>query len=143
MRISQVPLPSDPLVLGLILVVEWPALVHIPVTIRSPEHTLILLAERAVLAVHELIVDTLPTFRERFTFLALFVEAVQRLANCRVSPAVGRAVVPIGIVLRVFPAKALDLDRQKAILPQIEMAYRQSQDLMDSVGYLVDPFVLH
>ena len=122
MKIGQVPLPPNPLVLGVILVVEWPALVHIPITIRGPEHTLILLAESAVLAAHELVVDILPTFRERFAFLALFVEAVQHLANRRVSPAVGRAVVPIGIVLRVFPAVALDLDGEKAILPQSEMA---------------------
>ena len=116
-RISQVPLPPDPFVLGLILKVEWPALVHVPITIRGPEHTFILLAKRTVLTAHDLVVDILPTFRERFTCLALVMEAVERLADCRVSPAVGCAVVAIGIELRVFPAIALDLNGEKAILP--------------------------
>ena len=94
-----------------------PDVVHTPITIRSPQHTLILFAISTVLADHELVVDSLPTQCDLSTPVALDMEAVQILANGGVSPAVCRAVVAIGEVLRVFPAHGLDLDRKETVRP--------------------------
>jgi len=81
LSIRQVPLPPDPLELAPALEVERPAIVHIPIAIRGPKHTPVLLAVRAVLANHELVVRRLPLPGKCFSLFALLVEAVQDLDN--------------------------------------------------------------
>jgi hypothetical protein len=115
LRISPRPNLLQMLILRLVFVVSEPHLVQVPITVRAPQHPLVLLAEAAVRSNKQLVVLCLPGVGGFFV-LGL-VEAVEHLADCRVAPAVGCAVGGVGVEFGGGAAEALDLHGEPAVSP--------------------------
>lgn len=89
---------------------------QVPISVRSPQHPLVLLAVAAVRSNEQLVVLSLPRIRN--LLVLRLVEAVNDLADSRVAPAVRRAVGSIFVEHGLVAAEALDLDGEPAVLPQ-------------------------
>lgn len=150
--ISLAPSLAQSLILLLILVVTLPNLwlSKIPVSVRTPEDTLVLLAERARTANHDGIVLLLPVESVLLVLVAWIVEAVECLDNTGVSPAVRGSVVPVGIKTRVVTSEALYLNRELAMgvdfvlvltLVVAELLARVV-DQVETLNHRIDPAIL-
>jgi len=111
---------------------------QVPVTVRSPQHSLVLLAVAALRPNEQLIVLSLPCIRN--LLVLRLVEAVDHLADSPVAPAVGSAVGSVGVEQGIVATEALDLDGQPAVLPQRRRGM-EANHFLDLRRYGVDPAV--
>lgn len=93
--IRPCPYLLQPLILRLVFIVSQSHLMQVPITIRSPQHSLVLLAVAAVRPNEQLIVLSLPCIRN--LLVLRLVEAINNLADSRIAPAVGSAVRRVGV----------------------------------------------